>query len=262
MECSDASEAPEAAATSGAPLRPSSSGSVTRTVNGSHSFTITDYSLAKGMGAGKHVASDTFSAGGHKWAVYFYPDGKNDLDSSQYVSLFIALASEGTDVRALFKLTMLDMSGKGKHKVHSRFRRSPESGPYPIKHRGSMWGYKRFFRRAALEASDYLKDDTLIVTCTVGVVVSGTEAPRQIGIPIGSDWGKLLNVEEYTDVVSEVGTEVVKAHKLRLSARSPVFRALSYGSMREKPDVKLSFTDVEAPLSRALLHYMYTHSKL
>eukprot|EP00850_Spirogloea_muscicola_P015274 SM000116S24195 [mRNA] locus=s116:36:1410:+ [translate_table: standard] len=232
------------AATSSAPLSPSSSGRVLRTVNGSHGFTITGYSLAKGMGAGKH-------------AVYFFPDGKNALDSPQYVSLFIVLASEGTDVRALFELTMLDMSGKGKHKVHSHLPG----------HRGSMWGYKRFFPRAALEASDYLKDDTLNVTCTVGVVVSGAESPRQISFPvpppqIGSDWGKLLHVDEYTDVVSEVGTEVVKAHKLKLSTRSPVFKAHSYGPMREKLDEKLSITDVEAPVSRALLHYINTHSKL
>lgn len=58
---------------------------------------------------------------------------------------FIALASEGTDVRALFELTMLDQSGKVKHKVHSHFDRALESGPYTLKYRGSMWGYKRFF---------------------------------------------------------------------------------------------------------------------
>eukprot|EP00850_Spirogloea_muscicola_P016598 SM000135S27042 [mRNA] locus=s135:343436:345591:- [translate_table: standard] len=265
MPACAAAAPPLQAATSGAPLSPSSSKNVTRTVNGSHNFTITGYSLAKGMGVGKYIASDTFSVGGYKWAVYFYPDGKNAEDSSQYVSLFIALASEGTDVRALFELTMLDMSGKDKHKVHSHFDRSLESGPYTLKYRGSMWGYKRFFRRAALETSDYLKDDTLNITCTVGVVVSETEGPRQISIPvpppqIGSDWGKLLDVEEYTDVVFEVGTEVVKAHKLILSTRSPVFKALFYGPMREKRDGKFSITDVEAPVFRALLHYMYTDS--
>jgi hypothetical protein len=29
--------------------------------------------------------------------------------------------------------------GKGKHKVHSHFDRSLESGPYTLKYRGSMW---------------------------------------------------------------------------------------------------------------------------
>lgn len=91
------------------------------------------------MGVGKYIASDVFMVGGYSWAIYFYPDGKGPEDNSAYVSLFIALASEGTDVRALFELTLLDQSGKGKHKVHSHFGRTLESGPYTLKYRGSMW---------------------------------------------------------------------------------------------------------------------------
>lgn len=112
---------------------------ICETVNGSHHYTIKGYSLAKGMGPGKYMTSDTFSVGGYEWAVYFYPDGKNPEDNSLYVSVFIALASDGADVRALFELTLLDQSGKGKHKVHSHFDRAPESVPYTLKYRGSMW---------------------------------------------------------------------------------------------------------------------------
>lgn len=118
---------------------PTSSRFVTDTVNGSHRFMIQGYSLIKGMGVGKSISSDSFTVGGHQWAIYFYPDGKNPEDNSAYVSVFIALASEGTDVRALFELTLIDQSGKGKHKVHSHFDRSLESGPYTLKYRGSMW---------------------------------------------------------------------------------------------------------------------------
>ncbi|KAK9283406.1 hypothetical protein L1049_011648 [Liquidambar formosana] len=158
----------------------SSSKSINETLNGSHHFSIKGYSLAKGMGAGKYISSDTFSVGGYDWAIYFYPDGKNPEDSSMYVSVFIALASEGTDVRALFELTLLDQSGKGKHKVHSHFDRALESGPYTLKYRGSMWGYKRFFRRTQLETSDYIKDDCLAMHCTVGVVRTRVEGPKAI----------------------------------------------------------------------------------
>lgn len=118
---------------------PSSSRSVTQTINGSHKFVIQGYSLAKGMGVGKNIASDYFTVGGYQWAIYFYPDGKNPEDNSAYVSVFIALASDGTDVRALFELTLVDQSGKGKHKVHSHFDRSLEGGPYTLKYKGSMW---------------------------------------------------------------------------------------------------------------------------
>ena len=111
----------------------------TETINGSHEFKISGYSLAKGMGIGKYVASDTFMVGGYSWAIYFYPDGKSPEDNSVYVSLFIALASEGADVKALFELTLEDQSGNERHKVHSHFGRTLESGPYTLKYRGSMW---------------------------------------------------------------------------------------------------------------------------
>lgn len=116
-----------------------SSTSITETVRGSHQFKITGYSLSKGIGIGKYIASDIFSVGGYDWAIYFYPDGKSVEDNATYVSLFIALASDGTDVRALFELTLLDQSGKERHKVHSHFERTLESGPYTLKYRGSMW---------------------------------------------------------------------------------------------------------------------------
>lgn len=135
----------------------SSSMSIIETVNGSHEFTIKGYALAKGMGAGKYVQSDTFTVGGYNWAIYFYPDGKNPEDSSMYVSVFIALVSEGTDVRALFELTLLDQSGKGKHKVHSHFDRALESGPYTLKYRGSMWyGFELVFLFSVWFISDFV----------------------------------------------------------------------------------------------------------
>ncbi|GLT48397.1 hypothetical protein SLA2020_220270 [Shorea laevis] len=242
-------------------VSPTSSRSVTQTVNGSHRFVIQGYSLAKGMGVGKHIASDNFTVGGFQWAVYFYPDGKNPEDNSAYVSVFIALASEGSDVRALFELTLVDQSGKGKHKVHSHFDRSLEGGPYTLKYRGSMWGYKRFFRRAMLESSDYLKDDCLQINCTVGVVVSAIDCPRfhTIQVPqsdIGSHFGKLLENMDGSDVTFNVAGEKFHAHKLVLAARSPVFRSKFFDETEEDKQ-EVVITDLEPKVFKALLHFIY-----
>ncbi|KAF5937577.1 hypothetical protein HYC85_025083 [Camellia sinensis] len=278
-------------------ISPTSSRSVTETVNGSHRFVIQGYSLAKGMGIGKHIASDNFTVGGFQWAIYFYPDGKNPEDNSTYVSVFIALASEGTDVRALFELTLLDQSGKGKHKVHSHFDRSLESGPYTLKYRGSMWyggvikcvprcvprpkfhlgprfapysvpgqatsirGYKRFFRRALLETSDYLKDDCLKINCTVGVVVSATDCAglHSIQVPdsdIGAHFGTLLENMDGSDVIFNVAGEKFHAHKLVLAARSPVFRSEFFdGSEGDVQEIVI--TDMEPTVFKAILYFIY-----
>ncbi|XP_076904517.1 BTB/POZ and MATH domain-containing protein 4-like [Bidens hawaiensis] len=243
------------------PDPPTSSRSVTETVNGSHQFIIQGYSLGKGMGIGKHIASDSFNVGGYQWAVYFYPDGKNPEDNSTYVSLFIALTSEGSDVRALFELTLMDQSGKGKHKVHSHFDRALESGPYTLKYRGSMWGYKRFYRRALLETSDYLKDDCLKVNCTVGVVVSATHCPRlhSIQVPesdIGSNFGMLLDNMEGSDVIFNVAGETFHAHKLVLATRSHVFRSNFFD--QDEDDHEIVITDMEPRVFKAMLHFIYS----
>ncbi|XP_015891570.3 BTB/POZ and MATH domain-containing protein 2 [Ziziphus jujuba] len=239
--------------------------SLTETVNGSHEFKIEGYSLNKGLGIGKYMASDTFNVGGYSWAIYFYPDGKSSEDNATYVSLFIALASEGTDVRALFELTLMDQSGRGRHKVHSHFGRTLESGPYTLKYRGSMWGYKRFFKRSALETSDYLKDDCLSVNCVVGVVKSRTQGPKiySIAVPpsnVGQQFGMLLESGKGTDVNFEVDGETFAAHKLILAARSPVFRAQLFGPMKDQNTRCIKVEDMEAPVFKALLQFMYWDS--
>ncbi|KAI3989892.1 hypothetical protein MKX01_040862 [Papaver californicum] len=242
-------------------ISPTSSRSVTETVNGSHKFVIQGYSLAKGMGIGKHIASENFTVGGYQWAIYFYPDGKNPEDNSTYVSVFIALASEGTDVRALFELTLVDQSGKEKHKVHSHFDRSLESGPYTLKYRGSMWGYKRFFRRAMLETSDFLKDDCLKINCTVGVVVSTVDCSRlpSIEVPesdIGSHFGMLLDNKDGSDIVFDVSGEKFHAHKLVLAARSPALRAEFFDDL-EKNKQEIVITELEPKVFKAMLQFIY-----
>ncbi|XP_051120365.1 BTB/POZ and MATH domain-containing protein 4-like [Andrographis paniculata] len=240
---------------------PTSSRSVTETINGSHRFVIQGYSLAKGMGVSKHIASEDFTVGGYKWAIYFYPDGKNPEDNSAYVSVFIALASEGTDVRALFELTLVDQSGKEKHKVHSHFDRSLESGPYTLKYRGSMWGYKRFFRRAMLENSDYLKDDCLKINCTVGVVVSAIDCSRlhSIKVPesdIGSHIGTLLENKEGSDIIFNVSGEKFHAHKLVLAARSLKFRS-EFLETSHSNEEDIIVSDMEPHVFKAVLHFIY-----
>ncbi|CAN8244247.1 unnamed protein product [Cochlearia groenlandica] len=244
---------------------PSSSKSVTRTVIGSHKFVIQGYRLAKGMGVGKHIASDNFSVGGYQWGIFFYPDGKNPEDNSSYVSVFIALASEGTEVRALFELSLVDQSGKGNHKVHSHFERSPDTGPYTLKYRGSMWGYKRFYRRSLLETSDYLKDDCLIINCTVGVVVSETQCPqlRSVRVPdseLGSHFGVLLDTMEGSDVVFDVAGEKFPAHKLVLSARSPFFKSRFFSEVEQNDTEVVTISDLEPKVFKALLQFMYKDS--
>lgn len=90
-----------------------------------------------------------------------------------------------------------------------------------------------------MESSDYLKDDCLVITGTVGVVKSHTEGPKQYTIPvppsdIGKQFGQLLESKANADVRFEVDGEIFAAHQVILAARSLVFRAQLFGPVKEK----------------------------
>jgi speckle-type POZ protein len=118
---------------------------------------------------------------------------------------------------------------------------------------GCRRGYKRFYKRTQLETSDFLKDDTLLIRCCVGVVKSHTEGPKTytIAVPpsnIGQHFGKLLDSGKRTDVNFEVDGEICASHKIVLAARSPVFRAQLFGPMKDQNTQCIKVEDMEAPV--------------
>lgn len=119
-------------------------------------------------------------------------------------------------------------------------------------------GYKRFYRRTALETSDYLKDDCLVMNCTVGVVRNRIETSRQFSIPVPPpDMGKclkeLLESGMGSDIVFEVGDETFKAHKQILAARSPVFNAQFFGLIGDPNMDRVVVQDVEPPVFKVMI---------
>lgn len=117
-------------------------------------------------------------------------------------------------------------------------------------------GYKRFFRRAMLESSDYLKDDCLKINCTVGVVVSAIDCSRlhSIQVPdsdIGTHFGTLLENMDGSDVVFNVAGETFHAHKLVLAARSPIFRS-DFFEGSERDDQQIVITEMEPKVFKVM----------
>ena len=128
-------------------------------------------------------------------------------------------------------------------------------------------GYKRFFKRTALETSDYLKDDCLQVHCCVGVVKSHTEGPKSYSIrvppsDIGLQFGQLLECGKGTDVSFDVNGETFAAHKLVLAARSPVFRAQLFGPMKDQNIQCIKVEDIEAPVFKVCFCYILYYNNV
>ncbi|XP_029127835.1 BTB/POZ and MATH domain-containing protein 4 [Cajanus cajan] len=242
----------------------SESWSVTKTLNGSHLFVVEGYTLLKGIGVGKHVKSEKFDAGGHRWIIYLYPDGKYPEDNTVFISVYLALVSLATNVRAIFEFTLLDQSDKGEHMVNDYFTTNLIDGPQ-IFHFGSFWGIRHFIAKDKLEKSTFLKDDCLKINCVVGVPVTSVEVPKPlVNIPksdIGSYFGKLLENEKGSDVTFLVGGERFRAHKLVLTTRSTAFKTMFLtGKQEEGPnsDKCIVVDGMEPKVFKALIHFIYT----
>lgn len=72
---------------------------------------------------------------------------------------------------------------------------------------------------------------------------------------------QLLDREEGTNVVFEVGGETFAAHRWSLAARSPVFKAQFFGLMSENSAQQhIKIDDIGALVFRALLQFIYKDS--
>ncbi|XP_049794271.1 cortactin-binding protein 2-like isoform X8 [Schistocerca nitens] len=76
--------------------------------------------------------------------------------------------------------------------------------------------------------------------------------------PAAADLGDLLDAGDAAFVTLEAGQTRLAAHAAVLAARSPVFAAMFQHDMLEAACGRVSIADVEAPVMRQLLAYMYT----
>jgi len=235
---------------------------ITDTVTGTHMFTVKGYSLLLGRGVGESVASEKFQAGGHEWIVQFYPDGYNEeLNNAEYVALSLTLASEATNLWALYNFTMLDQTGRGQDRSMGR---SVQRGPCKFESQNFRRGKPRFIKRSELSNSGLLVNDMLIIRCEVSVVVTRTsheDGAPSVRVPpsrLGQDLGALLASGEDADVTFLVKDERVEAHKMILSARSPVFKAMLHSPMSKGTEGGVKIEAMEPVVFQALLHFIYT----
>lgn len=208
--------------------------------------------------------------------------GNND-----YCALFVALigetdnpqgvvnTSEGRVVRAFHRFTLVDQSGRGQDISKGRRR---DQGAVKIScarqdpNARNCHGYRKFVKKSLLEDPQrgLLVNDTIVIRYQIELVVSSggalsrsTSKPPvpQIHVPppnLGLDLASLLQSGVGSDVTFEVEGDAMEAHKIILQARSPVFRALLTGPMKEGHQSSIDIQDVRAPVFRALLYFAYT----
>ncbi|KAI4970447.1 hypothetical protein ZWY2020_001361 [Hordeum vulgare] len=133
---------------------------------GSHVLRIDGYSYTKTLGNGKFITSASFTVGGHRWCLNYYPNGMSE-SYSDWISVYLCLDNtEVNEVRAKFTISLLDKEG---NPVPSYIRHCAVTRTYSAKASNGEWGYPEVMRRSDLEGSPYLKDDVFSLRCDITV---------------------------------------------------------------------------------------------
>ncbi|KAJ1255686.1 hypothetical protein BS78_K171300 [Paspalum vaginatum] len=196
-----------------------------------HSFKVVGGMLHRGFGVGNSVRSAAFAAGGPRRLI-----SKPNVEATTVLY----------DFRLVNQVSGLSSSVFTNLAVFN--------APKPL-----SWGRRRFMKKSDLEALGYLKDDCLEIECDLTMIkVDEIDAPHSDMV---HGLGKLLESEEAADATFKVQGEVFRAHRLVLAMRSPVFRAEFYGPFGDKrKEEAVVVEDMEPPVFKALLHFIYTDS--
>ncbi|RCV35509.1 hypothetical protein SETIT_7G245300v2 [Setaria italica] len=224
-----------------------SSGCLTQGIPATHDFEVTNYSLLEGMGIGECVKSTTFSAGGCDWYIVFYPDGDNNTEhEGAFTSVYLCFVGGPVGARVKFKFSLFNKgyrvsttTGKRKKAKEANLLKTQATTYARV---GESWGTDK---------------------CDMSIIRSHTEDNSVIQIPesvLHQDLARMLKDREGTDVTFSVGDRFFHAHRYVLAARSKVFKAQLFGTMKEEDARCIKVDNMEPAAFEGLLHYIYTDS--
>uniref|UniRef100_M8AHM8 Speckle-type POZ protein n=1 Tax=Aegilops tauschii TaxID=37682 RepID=M8AHM8_AEGTA len=233
-------------AAAGKPSR-SASAITASTASGYHLLKIDGYSRTKGVPSGERIKSRPFTLGGHRWHIDYHPNGQKP-DTAVKAQQKFCFADEETNQAPSLVSTTVDSY-------------TSQQG----------WGIATFIKRADLEKSEHLKDDSFTIRCDIVVIGDyraedlPEETPPAFVTVAPSDLhrhlGGLFKTEKGADVVFEVGGNTFAAHRCVLAARLPVFSAELFGGMKEGDTAGVVRIDeMEAEVFKSLLCFAYTDS--
>ncbi|XP_044021024.1 speckle-type POZ protein-like [Aphidius gifuensis] len=108
-----------------------------------------------------------------------------------------------------------------------------------------------------LSPSSWLTDDVL--TILIKLVTVHESLPTKNNHQLISGLLSCLQNEKFSDIVLEVDGKELKAHKMILSIKSPVFSAMfDHESMKESRDNRVVIKDIDVDVVKQMMEYIYT----
>lgn len=229
---------------------------------------IVGHSLTMAMDDGEFFSSRRYCVGGHDWEIRLRPKdpwvGRRDRPLTLKLVLRGAPRTGSGSVKAQLSCCLVDPTQKLRPSemktVSHKFHKPGDYSPRAV-----------FMARDELEASGYLTDDSYVVQCAITVLreqpeiaaaaaAAGDSANAAVApsSELHAYLGALLESKTGADVTFVVSGESFAAHKAILASRSPVFMAELFGAMKVKASERVEVKDMEAPVFKAILHFVYT----
>ncbi|XP_044004283.1 speckle-type POZ protein-like [Aphidius gifuensis] len=241
------------------------------------SWTIENFSSTCPKNVGEKIASPLFMSGNdpgcselekYSWCLNFYPNFNNSSAAFQ-------LSSSRLDGNSSFTepsthptgIAIVDKDFKDIFEI-KQHQLSDSASPGSM---GGGWNYFIITETDLLELiennpSRWLSNDALTIIIKIKTVQKNLasytidDAPKEEPkSQLISGLLSCLENEKFSDVILEVDDEEIKAHKMMLSIKSPVFSAMfDHESMKESEDNRVIIEDFDADIVNQMLEYIYT----
>lgn len=204
-----------------------------------------------------------------KWQLRLDFNCDGDLrESREFLSLFLCCRSRSREITAGvdFWLRSGDNFLVNSQEANQSFSFNAQN---------KVRGFKEYLRATHLteKQSNLLANDTLKVFC--GIIlnkkfsyslwdddVARSYQQSQVALPerlqVLDDLEQLLESGKFSDIVFQVGSEQIRAHKSILASRSPVFAAMFEHDMKESQVNIVEIHDFDAQVMKNLLLFMYS----
>ena len=202
------------------------------------------------------------------WQLSLYPNGE---EKDTHLAIYLLNLNE-FQMKAKFRVSILDSDFRRWHTWHTGIKPDLYEAMKSSNARDSWGTGKWTLRETLLENKDLLPGGHLTIYCEVTVYGTektlsgsgfGDHEERSKTITKGSEQlsaklGSCFNDPEYSDVEIECDGEIFKCHRVILSVRSEVFRAMFQVDMAENRTKKVTIKDFDSDVVREMLHFIYT----
>ncbi|XP_044321058.1 BTB/POZ and MATH domain-containing protein 1-like [Triticum aestivum] len=237
-------------------------GSAVVSSSGYHQIVLDGYSDTKHTPTGKSIDSVPFTSGGYRWVLKYYPNGSCP-ETADFISILVSLDQE---ILRPMKV-LLKFSSKLQYFSLNQVVPTPlaEARTSVFSSGRMVLGFDKLIKRIDFEKSRLMGNNHITIQCDINVVAdTSVPTPLLEEVPpsdIRQHIADLLLSKEGADVTFQVGGEKFTAHRCILAARSAVFKAELFGSMKEGGTAYvIQIIDMESKVFGAMLSFIYTDS--